>query len=345
MTGADHRGDRGDRVHAFAPGRVNLIGDHTDYTGGLALPMAIELGTTVVGHILQNDPRIRLTSATQSVAVDLPIAIDDPTTVNPPWGRYVAGVVQQVQPTHGFEGTVSATLPIGSGLSSSASLELAVALALGFDGTPRDLASLGQRAEQQASGVPCGIMDQLASACGIPGHALLINFTTLSVQPTLIPPDVEIVVVHSGEHRELAGSAYAERRSACERAAALIGPLLDATLTDVAAIDDPIVQARARHVVSENSRVHDFAGALADGDLPYAGALMMASHQSLATDFQVSTPGLDALVHRLSITPGVFGARLTGAGFGGCVVALTRPGALTEGWVVHPSAGATRTTV
>lgn len=340
MISAHHRGDR---VRAFAPGRVNLIGDHTDYTGGIALPMAIELGTTVEGQVLPDDPRVRLTSTTQAFAVDLPIVIVDPTVVDPPWGRYVAGVVQEVQPPHGFEGTVSTTLPIGSGLSSSASLELAVALALGFDGTPRDLAALGQRAEQQASGVPCGIMDQLASACGIPGHALLINFTTLSAKPTAIPPDAEIVVVHSGEHRELAGSAYADRRIACERAAALIGPLLDATPADVGEIRDPMIRARARHVVSENSRVRDFASALADDDLPRAGKLMVASHRSLATDFQVSTPGLDALVRRLVATPGVFGARLTGAGFGGCVVALTRPGTLTEGWVVRPSGGATRT--
>ncbi len=330
----------GERVRAFAPGRVNLIGDHTDYAGGLALPMAIQLGTTVEGHRTDAAAGIRLTSADQPDPVVLPVDVADPAAVAPPWGRYVAGVVHELRPVHGFEGAVTSTLPIGSGLSSSASLELAVALALGFAGSPRELAELGQRAEQVASGVPCGIMDQLASACGEAGRALLVDFTTMAVEPVPVPDHIEIVVVHSGQPRELAGSAYGERRASCEAAAALIGPLHDATLEDAESIADPRLAARARHVVTENARVRAFAAALTAGDLAAAGAAMYESHASLAVDFEVSTPVLDALVERLRATPGVHGARLTGAGFGGCVVALTDPGALREGWVVHASAGA-----
>jgi galactokinase len=197
-----------------------------------------------------------------------------------------------------------------------------VALALGFEGSGRELAALCQRAEQLASGVPCGIMDQLTSALGIDGHALLIDFTTLDIDPVPVPPLAEIIVVHSGQERELAGSAYAERRAACERAASEIGPLREATLDDVAGIDDPIIRRRATHVVYENQRVRDFARAFRAGNLREAGRLMVESHASLRDLFEVSTPELDALVEALCEVPGIFGARLTGAGFGGCVVAL-----------------------
>lgn len=330
----------GDAVVVFAPGRVNLIGDHTDYAGGLALPMAIPLGTTVRGRP-GDDARVVLTSTSQSEPATVDLAVTDPAEVEPGWARYVAGVVHELRPTRGFVGTVDSTLPLGSGLSSSASLEVAVALALGFDGPPRELASLAQRAEQVASGVPCGIMDQLASACGLDGHALLVDFTTLVIEPVPMPPPDEavVVVVHSGEHRELVGSAYADRRAACERAAAEIGPLHDATPADVARLAEP---RWARHVVTENERVRRFASALAAGDLVAAGQEMVASHDSLRTDFAVSTDRLNELVDRLVATPGVFGARLTGAGFGGCVVTLARPGALTEGWTVTAAPGAHR---
>lgn len=328
-------------VEAWAPGRVNLIGEHTDYTGGLALPMAIDLGTTVTGR--QGGDRVELTSGDQAEPASVPLDLTDPAAVSPAWARYVAGVVHELRPPAGLVGTVRTTLPIGSGLSSSAALELAVALALGFAGTPTELAELGQRAEQVASGVPCGIMDQLASAAGVAGHALLMDFTTLEVQPVPVPDGATIVVVHSGQERTLAGSAYGERRAACEAAAREIGPLLDATDADAARLRDPVVRRRARHVVSENARVRAFADAFRNGDLTTAGLVMGASHRSLRDDFEVSTPVLDALVERLTAAPGVFGARLTGAGFGGCVVALTEPGALAEGWTVRASDGARRT--
>ncbi len=328
----------GDPVRAFAPGRVNLIGEHTDYTGGLALPMAIDLGTTIEGVVRAD--RVVLRSADQPEPADLPLALQDPASLEPSWARYVGGVIHELAPRLGLEGTVRTTVPIGSGLSSSASLELAVALALGFEGAPLALAELTQRAEQIASGVPCGIMDQLAAAAGVAGHALLMNFTTMAVEPVPMPPDATIVVVHSGQERTLAGSAYGERRAACEAAAALVGPLLDATPEQVERIEDPTIRRRARHVVGENDRVRGFAAAFRAGDLAAAGRIMGESHASLRDDFEVSTEVLDRLVARLDETPGVFGARLTGAGFGGCVVALTRPGALSEGWTVAASAGA-----
>jgi galactokinase len=331
----------GDRpaVRAFAPGRVNLIGDHTDYTGGWALPMAIGLGTTVTGQPVPAS-EVQLRSATEEAPAIVPLDVEAPAAMTPAWARYVAGVVAELRPSSGFAGTVETTLPVGAGLSSSAALELAVALALGFEGPSNELAALGQRAEQRSSGVPCGIMDQLTSAAGVAGHALLIDFTTLAVEPVPLPPDIAVVVVHSGEARRLAGSAYAERRAACAAAADAVGPLRDATLDDLETIRDPALRRRARHVVTENQRVMAFVGALETGDLPAAGALMKASHASLRDDFAVSTDALDALVARLDATPGVYGSRLTGAGFGGCVVALTEPGALTEGWTVQPGAGA-----
>jgi galactokinase len=334
------------RVRAYAPGRVNLIGDHTDYTGGLALPMAIGLGIDV---LLERDEalgRVELTSSDRpgraTIARAQPLASlgDDA----PRWARYVAGVVETVTPAAGGVGTVSSTLPIGAGLASSAALEVAVALALGFEGTPVQLAQACQRAEQVAVGVPCGVMDQLTSVCGRSGHALLLDCASLVVSPVALPDDVEVVALHSGRARGLAGSAYAVRRAECEAAAGAVGPLREATLADVGSIRDPVLRRRARHVVTENARVRAAARAIAAGDLASAGAEMTASHRSLADDFEVSTPSLDALVEELLVTPGVHGARMTGAGFGGCVVALTAPGAVVtdnvHSWVLRASAGA-----
>lgn len=326
-------------MRTFAPGRVNLIGDHTDHSGGFALPFALDLGTTVSGDT-GGDEVVMRSADLDGVAV-VPCAVDDPAATEPGWARYVAGVVAEVRPKVGFRGVVSTTLPVGAGLSSSAALELAVALAIGFEGTPLDLALTCQRAEQRASGVPCGLMDQLASAAGVEGHALLLDCTALTVTPVPLPDDLEVVIVHSGEARVLAGSAYGERRAACEAAAAAIGPLRGATVDDLPRIADPVVRRRARHVLTENRRVHDMVAALAASDHGAAGALLAASHASLALDFEVSTPGVDALVAQLSGEPGVLGARLTGAGFGGCVVALIERGALPgKGWHVRPGHGA-----
>jgi galactokinase len=327
-------------VRAFAPGRVNLIGDHTDYTGGWAMPMAVEWGTTV--EVERRGTLVELVSSEKGRPARVPLDVADPSTVEPSWARYVAGVVAVVRPAVGAVGTVSTTLPVGAGLSSSAALEVAVALALGFDGPPIELALACQRAEHLASGVPSGLMDQLASVSGVAGHALLMDCRSFDLTPVPMPAGVDVVVVHSGQARALARSAYAERRAQCEAAALVIGPLRDASEDDVARLDDPLLLRRARHVVTENRRVLDFAAALRAGDLAGAGALMLASHASLAGDFDVSTPALDALVAELSSVTGVYGARLTGAGFGGCVVALADAASPVRGWRLHPSAGARR---
>jgi galactokinase len=327
------------RLRAHAPGRVNLIGDHTDYAGGLAVPLAIDLGTTVLGE--PHDERVVLRSRQADEPVELPLDIDEPHAVTPGWGRYVAGVIAEMKPRRGFIGIVDSTLPIGGGLSSSAALQLAVALALGFEGTARELAQLCQRAEQRSSGVPCGLMDQLTSACGRADHALLIDFAALDIDYLPVPPNAEVVVIHSGEPRALANSAYADRREATERAAAIVGPLRDLDSKVLERIDDPVTRRRARHVVRENERVAQFAHSFAQGDLITSGRLMFESHASLRDDFEVSTDALNTIVERLRSTRGVFGARLTGGGFGGCVVALCAAGALPdEGWHVRASAGA-----
>ncbi len=326
-------------VTATAPGRVNLIGDHTDYLEGFVLPMAIDRGTTVTGE--PGGDEIVLHSAHEAEPAVVPLDVDDPAAVEPGWARFVAGVVAELRPAVGFEGSVTTTLPVGAGLSSSTALEVAVALALGGAGEPLELAQRVRQAEERASGVPSGIMDQVASIAGVEGHALLLDCRSLAIKPVPIPDEVEVVVVHSGEPRTLIGSAYADRRQQAEAAAFIVGPLRDATTTDLDALDDPVLAARARHVMTENARVWAFTEALEGGWLQEAGELMVASHASLRDDYDVSTPTLDALVDRLVATPGVYGARLTGAGFGGCVVAMTEPGALEEGWVVRPSAGAT----
>jgi len=329
----------GERITAVGPGRVNLIGEHTDSSGGLVLPLAIDLATTVTGT--RGGDEVVLVSPDEEHPAVVPLDVADPAAASPGWARYVAGVVAQLRPAEGFVGEVATTLPIGAGLSSSAALEVALALALGFEGSPTDLARITQLAEQQASGVPCGIMDQLASAAGVAGHALLIDCHTLDITPIAVPDDVEIRVIHSGQTRELAGSAYAERTESVAAAEEVLGPLRLLTDPDAAdALDDPVLRRRARHVISENERVRAVAAALPAGDLTAVGEALVASHVSLRDDFEVSTPVLDALVDRLNAADGVIGARLTGAGFGGCVVALTEPGALDEGWPVRASAGA-----
>ena len=332
---------------AIAPGRVNLIGDHTDYTGGLVLPMAIDRFTEI--DFQREGDRVRLSSRDDPAAVDLPLPVDqpgtvepgtvEPGTVEPAWGRYIAAVIEQVRPTVGIHGHVASDIPIGAGLSSSASLEVAAALALGFGGTSRELAELCRRAEHRATGVPTGIMDQLVIAAGVHGHALLIDCHDLSVQPVAVPDGAEIVVQFVA-HRTLVGSPYAARVAECTAAEAAIGPLRLATTEQAASIADPVVRARAMHVVGENKRVRTCAAALAAGDLSTAGRLMVESHASLRDLYGCSTAAMDVAVETLCATPGVYGARMTGGGFGGCVVALTEPAALTTGWVVRPVGGA-----
>lgn len=312
-------------VHTRAPGRVVLIGDHTDYMGGLVLPMAIDLCTEVVGE--RGGDRVVLTSDQFADPVTLDLPVDRPAETHPQWGRYVAGVVAEFTPPTGFAGAITSTVPPGSGLSSSAALELAVALAISDADDPLELARRCQRAEQTATGVPCGIMDQLCSAAAVDGHALLIDCATETFTHVPVPEELAVWVVDSGEPRRLAESGYARLRAEAESAAALVGPLPVADPDAIAGIAEETLRRRARHVRSECDRVVSFAAALRAGDLTAAGDLATASHRSLREDAEVSTPTLDALVNDLLTMPGVLGARLTGAGFGGSVVALARPGA------------------
>jgi galactokinase len=328
----------GERVIAYAPGRVNLIGDHTDYSGGFVLPIAVDRGTTV--DLTRGGEAVRLISDVEPEPAHVPVDVSEPRAVEPPWARYVAGVVAVVRPTVGGTGSISTTLPVGAGLSSSAALEVSVALALGLTGSPVEIALACQEAEHRASGVPSGVMDQLAATAGVEDHALLIDCRSLEVTPVPLPDGVVVIVAHSGQRRTLVGSAYAERRAQCEEAAAIVGPLREASLDDVAGLQDPLLRRRARHVVSENARVLAFADCLRSGDLSRAGELMDASHRSLRDDFEVSTPALEATVTRLRSAPGVYGARLTGAGFGGCAVALADTGSSADGWRVRAARGA-----
>jgi galactokinase len=338
---------------ATGPGRVNLIGDHTDYNGGLALPMAIGLGVTVE-FAASGGSNLVLTSLAYGDGVELPVDLppdaDVIAALAPSWVRPIGSMVALARPDGGGTLTIRSTLPVGSGLSSSAALCVALAEVFGVTGPPAVVARLCQQAEHLA-GVPVGIMDPLVCAGAVRGHALLIDFATLSTRQVRMPTSghAEVVVVDSGQPRTLRTSHYATRVAESNAATAIIGPLGAADDDDLAGLRDPVLRHRARHVVSECRRVRQCTEALTAGDLAEAGALMTESHRSLASDFEVSTPALDSLVDDLLSRPGVFGARMTGAGFGGCAVALTRPGAIdpdslaTPAWRVEASDGTVAT--
>jgi len=319
--------DHGRSVRYRAPGRVNLMGDHTDYNGGFVLPLAIDR-ECVVGVSPTDEGVVRARSrdlpGTVAVAAD---GRDDPGTVEPAWGRFVAGVVREVTARGGHltgaDLTVSTTVPIGSGLSSSSALAVACTLGLaGLGGLAlgrTELARLALDAEVAATGVPGGLMDQLCSLYGRAGHALLIDCRALTIEPVPLPAGIAVLVVHSGLPRILAGSEYSARRAECE---AIASRLEIASLRD--AMPEMVAhEPRARHVVGENARVLAAADALRADDLAALGALLRASHASLRDDYGVSTPELDLLAGLL-VDNGAAGARLTGAGFGGCVVALVQ---------------------
>ena len=326
-------------MRTSAPGRVNLIGDHTDYTGGLVFPMAINRWTTIEGTVTDNT--ITLTSHDADGVVHLAIGAPFDADMQPSWGRYVSAVSSVVNPQHGINGNVSTTIPVGAGLSSSAALELAVAYALNDSISSTSLALLMQQAERMATGVPTGIMDQLCIASAREGFGTLIDCTTLGITHVEIPTDVEFVVRFIA-HRTLEGSEYSDRVRECADAEAIIGPLRQAELKNITSIENPTIARRARHVISENQRVRDFAATLTSGDYVNAGHLMRESHASLSHNFEVSTPQMDSVVNEICDIPGVFGARMTGGGFGGCVVAMCSPGALADGWRVRPVGAARR---
>jgi galactokinase len=322
-----------------APGRVNLIGEHTDYNDGFVMPAAI--GLEIRMAILPTDDRrvvVTLDDTGETAGFDLD-EIGPPTRT---WIDYLAGtawaLAEAGRPVRGFRGVLASTLPRGAGLSSSAALEMAAALAmLGSDGAgpPEPRAVAGRRAENGYVGVQSGVMDQFASAAGVGDHAILLDCRSLDWRPVPLPLDeCALVVCHSGSSRKLETSAYNERRADCERAVATIATIepsvralrdVDAELLERAAdLLDPVAARRARHIVEEDSRVLAAERALAARDLAEVGRLFAASHASLRDLFEVSSPELDALVEIATGVDGVVAARLTGAGFGGSTVNLVR---------------------
>lgn len=320
-----------------APGRVNLIGEHTDYNDGFVLPCAINF-QTLAAIAPRNDSTVRVVACDYGDAIDeFDLDGDIAHLPNLPWANYVRGVLVMLRragmTARGANLAIGGDVPQGAGLSSSASLEVAVATAFkyafdlhGLDAT--DIARIAQRAENEFVGCNCGIMDQLISARGSCGHALLIDCRSLLVKPVLVPPNVAVMIVHSNIKRGLVDSEYNLRRQQCEAAAAHFGvaKLRDVslqTLQDRGARLDPVTFRRARHVITENARTLAAFDALAAGDLRQMGKLMAQSHDSMRDDFDITVPAIDRLVKILQDTIGADGgARMTGGGFGGCAVAL-----------------------
>jgi galactokinase len=310
----------------WAPGRVNLIGEHTDYSGGLVLPIAIQHGIRLVGAPAPGE----ISLASEGFGAADAVAADGSGLRARGWARYVQAVAAELadagRPAIGLTGTITSDLPPGAGLSSSAALEVALALALcavaDFELQPLELALLCQRAELRAVGVPCGILDQAACLLGADECAILLDCHSLEHRRVHVPSDAALLIVDSGVSRSLENTAYAERRTELERALRLVGA---ARSTDVetTALDglEEIPKRRLRHVVGENERVRRFAAALEAGDLDAAGALLGESHASLRDDYEVSLPELDLLVD-LAADAGALGARLLGGGFGGSVLLL-----------------------
>ena len=353
-----------------APGRVNLIGEHTDYNEGFAMPMALPFDTVIAASSL-GDPDIgdvviasegfgEVTfDPTTDVAVDLPSGVK--------WAKHLIGVVQLLRsegvPAGGWRATVSSDIPAGAGLSSSAGIEVAAITMLlaraGLNWSPIRIAHLGQRVETEVIGLRGGIMDQFISAGAIDGHASLMDCRSFTLAPTPLPESVVVAIMDTGTRRVLAETAYADRHAACERAAAALGvtALRDATIEQLESVADDIDRQRARHVITENQRTLDASEAMKHGDAAELGRLMTASHISLRDDFEVSGPGLDAIVEVALQVPGCVGARMTGGGFAGCAVALVRTDAaerfqqaVLDGyrygghtarvWICGPTAGA-----
>jgi len=326
-----------------APGRVNLIGEHTDYNDGFVLPMAIEPEVRIVCRT-RKDETVKVASTIYSnefVEFSLQKKIEK---AKPAWGNYVRGVTAQMIgagiPLWGMDALVYNTLPVGGGLSSSAALEIATARALlllaGLNMEVDRLALICQKAEQQFAGVPCGIMDQMIVAGARTGHAMLLDCRDLSKQfVSLNPKDLRIVIVNSMVKHELGDSEYAMRRRQCEEAVAIlkrqhpaISALRDVTPRQAEAARgqmSEVVYRRCRHVVGENIRTTEMAQKLGAELYDDVGELMVHSHESLRDDYEVSCPELDFLVEQATATKGVYGARMTGGGFGGCVVALVQP--------------------
>lgn len=315
-----------------APGRVNLIGEHTDYNDGFVFPLAIDRATWIALRP-RPDQRVLLHSLDHDETVQFDLSGFSKNQGH--WAEYPRGVAWVLReagyPLAGWEGSTICDVPMGAGLSSSASFEMAVARAFqavaGFEWQPVVMAKLAQRAENQWVGVNCGIMDQMVCAAGKADHAMLLDCRSLAIQHLPLPPGTVVVVLDTGTRRGLVNSAYNERRAQCEAAARYFGvpALRDVSLKQFEAQAsglDELTRRRARHVVTENERTLQAAEALRRGDATTMGMLMNASHESLRHDFEVCNDALNAMVDCAREAPGCFGARMTGAGFGGCAVAL-----------------------
>ncbi|HSW50892.1 MAG TPA: galactokinase, partial [Bryobacteraceae bacterium] len=323
-----------------APGRVNLIGEHTDYNLGFVMPVALDLAC-LTASAPAADGQLRVYSKNLEQSREWPVSSIRQAQPARDWGDYVLGVARelvlagyQVDPGNLL---VYSTIPIGSGLSSSAAIEVSVALALlrGRPMEPLELVRLCRRAENNFVGMPCGIMDQYISVFGHEGSAVVIDCRSLDHQVAALPPEADLVAVNTMVRHELGGSAYRNRVAECAAAVAAVRrkyPQADSLrdvsvemLAEFAGRMDPVAMCRARHVVTENARVEAFAAASRTGDLERMGDLLGASHRSLQHDYEVSCQELDFLVDTALKIPGVYGARMTGGGFGGCTVNLVDP--------------------
>jgi galactokinase len=364
---AEHRRRWGEPTLVVrAPGRVNLIGEHTDYNDGFTMPMALPFDTVLAlsDHGDRRNGQIQIASAGFGEVTIDPTADPRQSVV---WARHLAGVASLLADhgvqTGGWRASIATDIPTGASLSSSAAIEVAAITALlhraGLRWSPIDVARLGQRVENEVVGLPSGIMDQFISAGAVADHASLMDCRALTLDPRPLPDSAVVAVMDTGTRRVLAEVAYAERRASCERAAVELGvaKLRDATLAQVATIADTTDRRRAHHIVSENARTLEAAEALAAGDVDRFGELMHASHVSLRDDFEVSGPGLDAIVDVAAGSPGCLGARMTGGGFAGCAVALVAAdqvdafcdavvgrydydGHVAKVWICRPAAGA-----
>jgi galactokinase len=325
---------------ARAPGRVNLIGEHTDYNAGFVLPMAIDRAVWIA---LRPGSHRRVTVHSLDFDGTAEFSLDELRNTGAGWAEYLKGVAWSLGEAGyrlcGWEGVLTGDVPVGAGLSSSAALEMATARAFwavsGWEWEPARTAVLAQRAENKWVGVNCGIMDQMISACGRADHALLIDCRSLETELVPLPPGTAVVVLDTATRRGLADSAYNERRAQCEAAARFFGvpALRDVTLEKFETRSDDLdalTRRRARHVVTENARTLDACRAMRSGDAGRVGKLMNASHASLRDDFEVSSSELNIMVECALREPSCYGARMTGAGFGGCAVALVQAGTARE---------------
>jgi len=321
---------------SHAPGRVELLGNHTDYNEGFVLSAAINHGVTATGSA-REDGVIRLASEGDLPPVEVPPGPLEPLAGRGAWANYPLGVVRVLRdsglPIGGFEARFASDLPIGAGLSSSAALEVSTAMLLAklfpFERSRIDLAKLCRQAENTFVGVNCGLLDQVSSLFGKAGHAVFLDCRTEAVESVPFPDGLAFLITHSGVKHALVGGEYNERRAQCFEAARILGvPMLrDASADALESAKDRMPDAtfrRALHIVGENLRVLEGVELLRHGDAEGFGLLMSASHESSRINFENSTPALDALVHIACALPGVLGSRLTGGGFGGATVSLVR---------------------